>query len=196
MLERGPTWSREETRLANVTKLQTLVVQIWTGTCLFRHQTALDAYEPEFEQMVNIAEKYVASSLIDSFQMDWGIIPLVHFAGVKCRNPRLRRRILRLLSRRQWREGCYDSFTSYRVVYRQMSIEEAGVDLKQHLHAIPGEAVRIHNSLLNTLLEQSASTMYYSLSMITFPNGLNQLPVLRQEYIPASGPLPLYEELD
>jgi hypothetical protein len=77
-----------------------------------------------------------------------------------------------------------------------MSIEEAGVDLKQHPHAIPGEAVRIHNSLLNTLLEQSASTMYYSLSMITFPNGLNQLPVLRQEYIPASGPLPLYEELD
>ena len=196
ILEQGPTWSREETRLARTTRLQSLIIQIWTESCLFLHQMAFDAFEPEFEKIIDIAEECLASSLIDRFQMDWGIIPILHFTGVKCRSPRLRRRVLRVLGRQQWREGCYDSSMSYRVVHRQMSIEEDGIDFKQHPHAIPGEAIRIHNSLLNGFREPSSSTMCYRLSLISFPNGLNEAPILRHEYIQASGNLPSFEELD
>jgi hypothetical protein len=193
--EKGSAWSREETRLANTTKLQSLVIEIWTESCLFVNQTAIDAFEPEFERIVDIAEECVARSLIDRFQMDWGIIPIVHFAGVKCRNPRLRRRLLRVLGCQQWREGCYDSFMSYRVVHRQMSIEEQGIDFRQNPYAVPEEAIRIHNSLLTVFLEPVANTMCYRLSLISYPNGLHEAPVWRHEDIPATRPLPPYEEL-
>jgi hypothetical protein len=193
--EQGATWSREEMRLANTTKLQRLIIQIWTDSCLFLNQMAFDMFGPEFGRIVDIAEECIARSLVDRFQMDWGIIPIVHFAGVKCRNPRLRRRMLRLLGSQHWREGCYDSFMSYRVVHRQMTIEEEGIDFESQPDAVPGEAIRIHNSLLNGFQEPSASTMSYRLSLISYPHGLTEAPVLRHELIPASGPLPPYESL-
>jgi hypothetical protein len=93
----GSVWSIEEIRIAKKTRMQALCIQIWTATALSPNQTAFDLFEAEFEQIINIAEMCMTEVRNSNFQVDWGIIPSLHFAGVQCRNPSHRRRILKIL---------------------------------------------------------------------------------------------------
>ncbi|GJC97855.1 C6 zinc finger domain protein [Colletotrichum higginsianum] len=93
-----------------------------------------DKFLPQFRQCVALAgyvaaahERY-AGSLKPSFTPEIGIVPVLYIIGVKCRQPVVRREVLRILRQRPIREAVWDSIYAARVVERAIEIEEDGGD--------------------------------------------------------------------
>jgi hypothetical protein len=163
-------WSQEEIKMANFTKIQGLCISIWLKTCLSLEQTAFDKYKSDFEMIIDLAEQLLTQSLLSDFQIDVGMIPALHFTGVKCRYPDLRRRALRVLGSRSWREGLFESHRVYQIVHRYILLEEAGIGPD----GLPVESYRIHSSQLWGLLKPRVGT----LKLFQRPSGLREPPVI------------------
>ncbi|KAJ3580378.1 hypothetical protein NPX13_g192 [Xylaria arbuscula] len=91
-----------------------------------------DAFLPQFEQCVAMASDVAAAheqysgSLKPTFTPEIGIVPLLYIIGAKCRHPRVRREVLRILGRQPIREAAWDSIQATKVVELIIKIEEGG----------------------------------------------------------------------
>lgn len=105
-----------------------------TITCILLHcygpgrEMNYDSFLPQFQQCVALAEHSAAvNELKATFTPEIGIIPALYIIGVKCRDPGIRRQVLRILRRRPIREAVWDSIVAARVVEWVMEIEEGGL---------------------------------------------------------------------
>ena len=101
-----------------------------------------DAFLPHFEQCVAMAsdvamahEQY-SGSLKPTFTPEIGIVPILYIIGAKCREPRVRREVLKILRRHPMREASWDSIPAARVVERIIDIEEGGCGEGQMIHSM------------------------------------------------------------
>ncbi|KAL2851656.1 hypothetical protein BJX68DRAFT_235469 [Aspergillus pseudodeflectus] len=94
-------------------------------------EEAWDDFFPEFETIVSLAERYLGRSRPSGqkrkFGFSIGVIPALYMAGVRCREPRIRRRAIRLLAEYPRREIMWDSTVTAEVCRRVMEIEEGTV---------------------------------------------------------------------
>jgi hypothetical protein len=193
--EQTHTWHVNDRLVANTIKIQALGIWIWTATCLSSNQSAFDAFIPQFEAIVTLAE-HTIDIFAPEFCIDIGIIYILHLAGVKCRDARLRRRILGVFKRRRWREGLTDSWISYRIVHREMTIEERNLDLQSDPNARPDEKDRIQASNMAGPAHKDEGTNYIKLDLYSLPDGPNFPFKVWHEYIEVEGELPPYLNLD
>ncbi|KAJ0417548.1 hypothetical protein BJY00DRAFT_200797 [Aspergillus carlsbadensis] len=91
-------------------------------------EEAWDAFFPEFELIVRLAESFLSRSRPTgqkrTFGFTIGVIPALYMAGVRCREPRIRRRAIKLLTQYPRREIMWDSTVTAQVCRRVMEIEE------------------------------------------------------------------------
>lgn len=105
-----------------------------------------DDFLPQFRQCVALADEVAmahqrysspsTSMSIATFTPEIGFIPVLYIIGAKCRNPIVRREVLRILRRRLIREAAWDSFSTARVVERVIEIEK-GEQMIQCMGQIP-----------------------------------------------------------
>jgi hypothetical protein len=185
-------WNRENIREANILKIQGEALSIWIATCFETNQTIFDSFTSNFERIILLAEQTVADLPANYFCLDMGIIPVLHLVGVKCRNRSLRRRVLSTLGSKRWKEGSYDSHFAYRVVYRQMTIEEMRL---KHADDLPAEQDRIQASNMTSLMRADATSNTFVLEL-SIPKGYSGQPKVWQESISLEGQLPTFSEFD
>ncbi|KAI1312024.1 hypothetical protein F5Y03DRAFT_341122, partial [Xylaria venustula] len=118
--------------LISLLRLQHTV--IWTLLSSYGpgREMEYDNFLPQFRQCVALADEVAAAheryagSLQQTFTPEVGIIPVLYMVGAKCRDPGVRREVLRILRRQPMREAVWDSISAARVVERMMEIEEGG----------------------------------------------------------------------
>ncbi|GME26884.1 uncharacterized protein EJ05DRAFT_387571 [Neofusicoccum parvum] len=104
----------------NITYLVSIVT---LTTSLSRHETAYDAYAPEFAEIVRLATLFIATRPIRfSFEME--ILGPLWFTAAKCRHPRVRRRALVAIWRSRRREGPHDWRRMARMSADVIALEE------------------------------------------------------------------------
>jgi hypothetical protein len=91
-----------------------------------------DKFLPQFQECVTLArhvatahERY-SGSLNPTFTPEIGILPVLYITGAKCRDPTVRREVLRILRRQLIQEAVWDSISAARVIERITEIEETG----------------------------------------------------------------------
>jgi hypothetical protein len=177
------SWTWQQVKAANILNMQALAVSIWIATCLSLEQSSFDMYRSEFQAILDLAVGTVGHGRLSNFQFDLGVIPTLHFVGVKCRWPELRRQALKILGSAHWREMLFDSHRAYRAVYRVMEIEEAECGK----FILPAEESRIlwaHTGIV----EPGATMLRHSVAKRPM-GGLGPL-IMWDEFIPLSGDLP------
>jgi hypothetical protein len=187
-------WDTEERLAANVLKIQCEGISLWVANSFELYQTSFDKCEDRFERIIKLAEETVPQIPANFFCMDMGIIAVLHLIGVKCRMPRLRRRILRALGSKRWKEGSYDSFVAYRVVHRQMIMEEAKLNVVEFPEQVPDERDRILLSNMMSMMRADAKNDVLNLQLMVL--GDDGLPKISTELIPLKGELPSFVELN
>ncbi|KAI9808183.1 MAG: hypothetical protein M1825_004640 [Sarcosagium campestre] len=102
------------------------------------NETHYDLFTPELDEVLSLAEAVIEKSIepVDrysstrqtaSFTLDAGIIsPLFVIAGT-CRDPRIRRKAIRLMRSSPRKEGVWDGMLAARVAERIVSLEEGGL---------------------------------------------------------------------
>ncbi|KAI1181664.1 hypothetical protein F5B17DRAFT_254976 [Nemania serpens] len=133
-------------RLASMLLLHYNMSHLFLSAYTAGGEMSYDAFMPQFQTAISLAaalanvpptvpnhhEADDRSSVFDlspdarepSFTLEMGIIPTLYLAGLKCRDPSLRRQVLRILRHTHRRETVWDSFATAHVVQRVMEIEE------------------------------------------------------------------------
>jgi hypothetical protein len=183
------SWSSQQIKAANIQLMQVLCLSIWVSTCVSREQTAYDIFRIDFEKILDLVVDTICRGMQSTFQFDLGIIPTLHFVGLKCRWPELRRRVLELLGSAHWREMLFDSHCTYRVIHRVMELEEA----TNGMFALPAEEDRVVWWHFPTSDKTQTGGDYELHTVVQWPNGHLAPPVIWQENVPLSGELPPFE---
>jgi hypothetical protein len=183
------SWSPQQVKAANIQLMQTLSMSIWISTCLSREQSAFDVFRFDYEKILELAVETVELGMQSTFQFDLGIIPTLHFVGMKCRWPEIRRLALKLLGSAHWREMLFDSHHTYRVVHRVMELEEA----RNGMASLPAEEDRVILSHIPTHSQMETGGTHQRHTVVQWPNGISAPPVIWDEWIPTTGELPTFE---
>jgi hypothetical protein len=199
------SWTHQERKAADIVLIQNITMRIWVSTCLSPEEKAFDVFKLEFEKIIDLATKVVGRGgqelciSVGKFQFDMGLIPALHFIGLKCRWPLLRRKVLRILGSNHWREALFDSFRSYRCVHLVMGVEEGGLsqdlgpdtsEFDVFCTSPPAESCRVHLAVLGPV---PISEREQSLTLGWKPNGVFNAPVVWETTIPTFGEIPLLE---
>lgn len=140
-------------KVANRDELNTLlthykVIYIWLRVCTTPAESALDAYQKEFEDLIQCAEAVVRpdsnSQTPPLLSFDLQHTGPLFYAALKCRDPKTRRRALEMLRLAPRREGLWNAHHAYVVAKRLIEIEERGLEEGQW----PSEAARLHGLVL------------------------------------------------
>ncbi|KAI1175854.1 hypothetical protein F4777DRAFT_548885 [Nemania sp. FL0916] len=142
------TTNHTDQRLASMMQLHYRMSHLFLSAYTSDGEMSYDSFMPQFQTVISLAatlanipppnpnrhEDYDYSTTIPnpspnnarepSFTLEMGIIPALYLAGLKCRDPSLRRQILRILRYTHRRETLWDSFAAAQVVQRVMEIEE------------------------------------------------------------------------
>ena len=116
-----------------------LHVQYIVGTILLQclvpdREIKYDLFKPQFEQCVVLAKSVMVAyeqhsdSMKPTFTPEVGILPVLYMIGAKCRNPQIRREVVKILRRRLIREAVWNSKFAAKVIERIIDIEENGMD--------------------------------------------------------------------
>jgi len=98
----------------------------------FKDEMCYDRYTDDFRDIVEMAERLIQiNEGVEvhgraKFTFDGPILTSVYIVTLKCRDPDIRRRAIKLLKGRPRREGIFDSTLTTNVALLQMRIEEAG----------------------------------------------------------------------
>jgi hypothetical protein len=93
-----------------------------------------DGFYPHFQEIVTRSAKVLERTRTKEpnqtslFAFELGIIPPLHLAALKCRDPRIRRQAIGLLLSCSRREGCWDGALLGKVDTWIMQLEEEGID--------------------------------------------------------------------
>ena len=97
---------------------------------LYNHDMEYDNYTPKFEQIVTLSESLLksrTSTHMPSYSIELGLLPPLHYASCRCRDPVIRRRALSLLTEFPRREGLWDSGMLAAVARWVIEEEERGL---------------------------------------------------------------------
>jgi hypothetical protein len=126
--------SGDEDRGAVILYLCNKISAMYLQVSVVRGESHWDGFQQHFEEIISRSAKVVERTrTIDPnqtgvFSVELGIIPPLHLAAMKCREPRLRRQAIALLLSTPRREGCWDGVLLGKVDSWIMQIEEEGMD--------------------------------------------------------------------
>lgn len=108
------------------------VNRIQAATCLYSEATALDAFLPEFDEIVTICSYIMGSDNTDkrlfSIGMDEGLVFPLYFVAFHCRDGRIRHQVLSLLGKLPSHDGTRHVQTTLRTCEVLVQFEEALCD--------------------------------------------------------------------
>ncbi|KAI9167963.1 Cystathionine gamma-lyase [Paramyrothecium foliicola] len=121
--------------LVQMLRLQHLVLSTLLAAYTPDWEMSYDAHLKEFNTIVMLARDLISScpqsqvhnSELACFTLEVGIIPCLYLTGIKCRDPSVRREVLRILRQSRRREAAWDSISTARIIERVMEIEESGL---------------------------------------------------------------------
>ena len=175
-------------RGVSIVRAHYLLNALWVQKALFCEEEAFDVHIPSFIEIVNILERAIHSpgkpntDLADlpSFSADMGIVSVLFFTAIKCREPSVRRRASAVLRRGPRREGMWDSIESARVADLIIAVEEEPV--RDAPGVLPPEWARIHDFDI-----QPPDSVYPNQRLVNLrwnPRGFDcDTSAIRQEYI-------------
>ncbi|KAI8625995.1 hypothetical protein F5Y19DRAFT_488731 [Xylariaceae sp. FL1651] len=130
---------QQDQRLVQMLQLHHTLAFMFLSAYTSDAEMSYDAFLPQFETAVRLADVLSNSSNSGkeprvqcsrrpepSFTLEMVFIPALYLTGIKCRDPVLRRQILRILRQAPRREAVWDSLSAARIVERVMEIEEGG----------------------------------------------------------------------
>lgn len=134
-----------------------------------RKAATIDSFLPLFRAIVSLAEMNLGipdsdtqatSPLAPSFSLDMGIIGPLYEVSRHCRDPTLRRKIVRLLRMSNRQEGLLNSITYAKIVETIIDIEESGLRDVKESRDIPLRS-RISQHCLSFDVERLRHTISY-----------------------------------
>lgn len=170
---------------SNVLGIGRLVAKIWVSTALSPFECAHDAFMPDFETAISLAEQLpTLASMHDqtsryrtAFTIDVEMAGPIHWISTKCRDPALRRRAVAVQRSTHRREGLWDSQVYAALAERVIEIEESGCLPGQ----LPSEEARVHFSTIGRTAETGASHGLAEFQMMPF--GVYGEPMTWEELI-------------
>ncbi|KAG4430466.1 hypothetical protein IFR05_014055 [Cadophora sp. M221] len=118
----------EEYFLAGVSRMHIQILWIGLITICMDNETQFDAYMDHFQDVVDLAEYALsvqnAKSKTPKFTFDSLVVIPLYMVTFKCRDPRIRRKAVRLLLENPRREGVWDSVLGGRMGEWAMCVEE------------------------------------------------------------------------
>ncbi|KAK7983273.1 hypothetical protein PG989_010675 [Apiospora arundinis] len=120
-------------RLVILLRLQNTILWILVKSLGPGREMEYDKFLPEFQQCVAMADDVTAAHQLyagsskPAFTPEVAILPVLYIIGAKCRDPAVRREVLRILRRQPLREAVWDNAFAARAVERIAEIEEGGV---------------------------------------------------------------------
>ncbi|KAE8146163.1 hypothetical protein BDV25DRAFT_163015 [Aspergillus avenaceus] len=131
------------------------VSQIWMQSCMSKDQMVFDNFNADFEAIVNLSEEVVRlSSGLDrqcntvGFSLESEITAALWFTGIKCREPIIRRKAVRLLSDHHRQEGMWDMGLFAKVAGLVMQLEETELSSLPIAKRVPEDHQRIYDPIL------------------------------------------------
>ncbi|KAK8133259.1 hypothetical protein PG999_001432 [Apiospora kogelbergensis] len=121
-------------RLILLLRLQNTVLWVLASGLGPGREMGYDKFLPQFQQCVAMADDVAAAhelyagSSKPAFTPEVAILPVLYIIGAKCRDPAVRRDVLRILRRQPLRESVWDSAFAAKAVERITEIEEGGAD--------------------------------------------------------------------
>ncbi|KAI1774225.1 hypothetical protein F4818DRAFT_76798 [Hypoxylon cercidicola] len=113
-----------QTQVLELLRLHQAVAVVATSCCLDPTEMAYDDYLPQFEDVVRRCRfLFGAEASRVGFTNDAGRLPLLAFAGAKCRCARVRREVVELMRASDWREGSSDSSSLANAIAGLMKLE-------------------------------------------------------------------------
>jgi hypothetical protein len=176
-------WSLQQSKAANILMMQGLCLKIWVPNCMNTEQSSYDNFHSDYQRIIELALQTVGHGMVSNFQFDLGVIASLHFVGVKCRYPELRRKVLEILGAGHWREGLFDSHRAYRCVHMIMEAEEQSIGA----NGLPMEHVRIYGGRPEIARPGASKQKHY---LISRPK--DEI-VVEERWLETSGDLPMYE---
>ncbi|KAK8064136.1 hypothetical protein PG996_008788 [Apiospora saccharicola] len=146
MIEQLETWSRrfeemlaqpshrghDNSRLVILLRLQNTILWILLNSLGPGREMEYDKFLPEFRLCVAMADDVTAAHQLyagssrPAFTPEVAILPVLYIIGAKCRDPAVRREVLRILRRQPLREAVWDNAFAARAVERIAEVEETG----------------------------------------------------------------------
>ena len=133
----APAAELEERRAALLIMCAATTTRVCARCALFGQEIWYDIFLPEFKTIVHLAKQILNLEHQIRLSKDEGVSPKVVFAfdnmglitplsivGLKCREPKLRREAVRLLTTYPRREGVWDSAVTAELIRWVMSLEE------------------------------------------------------------------------
>lgn len=136
--------------------IQYRVSQIWVETCLSMDEMIYDEYKETFETIVSDAEKLVAlnseaspedDDLTARFTLEAGIIPMLYWSSIKCRQPLVRRRAMDVISRSPQQEGLWKKKRFLKVAQLVIDLEEKDMMSLPVEERIPTDKQRVYETM-------------------------------------------------
>lgn len=136
-VERGQLLTKDERGAAQLRVQHRMAVSWARFICCPLDEMESDKVHPDFQFIVEATERIMEATErecpeeggIGGFNLDNGIIPPLVYAGIKCRDPILRRRAVALLYRSPWRrEGLWDAVTCAKLIEAHINVEEEFID--------------------------------------------------------------------
>lgn len=120
-----------------------------------RYDTSIDEFTRIAQYSESVASELCATPEMTAFSLDFGYIVPTFFCAMRCRDPAVRRRALRVLELCPRREGLWESTGAAAVVQRWVQLEEEGLGDVTSAQQIP-ECRRI--ALLDAQVDYRASS--------------------------------------
>ncbi|KAK1147857.1 hypothetical protein N8T08_000370 [Aspergillus melleus] len=156
--------------------IQFNVSQIWVDTCLAMDEMIYDEYNETFEAIVSDAEELVTinngveempDDLNMQFTLEAGVIPMLYWSSLKCRDPLVRRRALAVISRSPQQEGLWRKKRFLKVAEMVIDLEEKDMLSLPIEQRVPIDEQRVYESMGEDVKESSPC----QITVLTKPQG-------------------------
>lgn len=167
-------WDKLEARSEQAHSVHVKMIELWYYKALvlvesgfIGPETRYDSSLPHFERMIDLGEE-ISQAIsqtadISNFSLDLGYLAAIFFAAIRCRDPRLRRRAIRVLELYPRREGMWESTAAAAIGRRWMELEEQGLGQIVSADQVP-EANRIAILDLEVKSAKSSASLRFTAS--------------------------------
>lgn len=111
------------------------------------NEVTFDRYISKFEHIVELVENFTSHSRLPTFSLQHGVIASLYYTAVKCRDPNIRRRAIKILASTARREGMWESTVAAQKATWIVEREEINVEPVKSARDIP-EYSRVHQTLM------------------------------------------------